>query len=183
MSSDNEIKPMDHEYDGIQECDNPLPMWWLIIFVGTIIFAFFYWFHYTYGGGKNLQQELAQEMSKLPTKVEKVYSEDSLQTEMNKPENMTLGHAVFTAKCAVCHGAEGQGQIGPNLTDKFWLNGRGQRADIIKVISAGVLEKGMPAWGTILSEQELVAVTGFVYSLRDKHPANAKAPEGTEVKE
>ncbi len=183
MSSENEIQPMDHEYDGIQECDNPLPMWWLTIFVGTVIFAFFYWFHFTYGGGQNLQQELTQEISKLPKPTEKVFSEAALQTEMEKPENVTLGHAVFSGKCAVCHGAEGQGLIGPNLTDSFWINGKGHRTDIIKIVSSGVLEKGMPAWSSLLSEPELIAVSGYVYSLRGQHPANGKAAEGIEVKE
>lgn len=183
MSSENENQPLDHEYDGIQECDNPLPMWWLSIFVGTIIFAFFYWFHYTYGGGENLKQELEQEMARLPKTTEKVFAEGALQSQMENPESLALGRSVFAAKCAVCHGAEGQGLIGPNLTDSHWINGHGKRVDLVQVINKGVLEKGMPAWSDMMSEKEVIAVAGFVYSLRTTHPANGKAPEGTEVKE
>ena len=71
MKSDNQSsnngqdKLTDHEYDGIQEYDNKLPIWWLASFIGTVIFAFIYWIHYEFAGGPDLQAELKVEMEEL----------------------------------------------------------------------------------------------------------------------
>lgn len=172
----------DHEYDGIREYDNPLPNWWLMIFFGTIIFSFIYFAHYTFGGGQTQEEELAEDLSRLPKIAEKTFSESDLAGKVDQADVIAQGQAVFASKCGACHGAEGQGLIGPNLTDSFWVHGTGQRKDIAQVISKGVLDKGMPAWDGVLPENELLAVTGYIYSLRGTKPANPKAPEGNEVK-
>jgi cytochrome c oxidase cbb3-type subunit 3 len=67
MSDPNEPNGplMDHDYDGIQEYDNPLPNWWLWGFFGTIIFGFIYLMHYTVGSGPTLQEELQVSMSHI----------------------------------------------------------------------------------------------------------------------
>ncbi|HEY9227936.1 MAG TPA: c-type cytochrome, partial [Gemmatimonadaceae bacterium] len=95
---------------------------------------------------------------------------------------MALGKTVYTTNCAVCHRADGGGNIGPNLTDEYWLHG-GTIADVNKTINQGVLEKGMPNWGKMLSPQQVNAVTVYVASLHDTHPANPKPPQGTKVEE
>ncbi len=182
-NNENEQEPKltDHNYDGIQEYDNPLPNWWVMIFAGTVIFSFIYFIHYTVGGGATQNQELATDLSLLPKSVDKEWNESELMGKIDQPESVKTGMSVFQSKCNACHGLEGQGVIGPNLTDRFWLYGKGLRKDIIQAIAKGVLEKGMPAWAESLSENELLAVTGYVYSLKDSKPDNPKEPQGQEV--
>jgi cytochrome c oxidase cbb3-type subunit 3 len=91
---------------------------------------------------------------------------------------MTDARALFTQRCSPCHGAEGQGLIGPNLTDEYWLHG-GKLMNIHRTVSEGVPAKGMPSWQMQLSPIELRKVVAFVGSeLRDKH-LPGKPPEGT----
>ncbi len=169
-----------HEYDGIREYDNKLPNWWVIIFMGTIAFGFLYFIHYNFGGATTQSQELAYELESLPKALEKIWGEDELKEKTSGPESLKMGQAVFASKCSACHGQEGQGVIGPNLADTYWIHGQGQRKDIFQVVHKGAVDKGMPAWEGLLSEEEEVAVTGFIYNLRTTKPANPKAPQGEE---
>lgn len=178
MSNENSNNKGHHVYDGIIEHDNALPNWWLVTFFGTIIFAFIYYVHYTFGGGETLAQELAVKMQALPKQQAGQYNESDLEKKFAAVNAKQEGKEVFAGKCAACHGNEGQGLIGPNLTDKFWLHGKGARADIMKVVSEGVIEKGMPAWAASLKEEELLKVAGFVYALRE-NPRPGKEPQGT----
>ncbi len=191
MSHDNldeeKIIP-NHEYDGIHELDNPLPGWWLMTFYGTVIFAIFYFAYYSLGSGPTLVQELnqqlaQQEANKPSTPVAAWPDEAKLASVAKDPQQLKAGEAVFTSKCLACHGAKGEGLIGPNLTDNFWIHGKGALPNIAKVIYDGVNEKGMPPWGPILKDDEMYAVTGYVHSLKGTNPPNPKAPQGEEVKE
>lgn len=176
MSSDN------HNYDGIQELDNPLPNWWLITFFGTIIFGFIYSIHYYSESGPTQIQELEAELRELPKTNEKLWSEEELNDPFNSPTAIESGKGIFASKCAACHGNEGQGVIGPNLTDHFWINGKGKRSDILHIVLKGAVTNGMPAWGGVLSDDEAISVSAFVYSIKNTNPANPKAPQGEEVK-
>lgn len=185
MSNDNEVPILEHSHDGIQEYDNPLPAWWLWTFLGTIIFAFLYWIHYEFGGGMTLQQELAQDLKQIESlKASNPGAQDSeedLQKLLGVAAVVTQGKDVFIAKCAACHGMDLQGTIGPNLTDDYWIHGKGKLADIAHVVRAGVLDKGMPAWDTQLKKEEVQAVVVFVASKHGSKPANPKAPQGEKV--
>lgn len=177
----------DHEYDGIQEYDNPLPTWWLWTFFLTIIFAFLYFIHYELGGGPTLKEELAVAMKNLETAAAQhapavTESEDMLADAMKDPKLAEMGAAAFTAKCAACHGPQLGGLIGPNLTDNFWLHGKGTRMDIATVIRKGVPEKGMPPWESMLSKDEVYGLTAYILSKKGSNPANPKAPQGDEIK-
>jgi cytochrome c oxidase cbb3-type subunit 3 len=116
-------------------------------------------------------------MAALPKQQGSSFNESDLEKKFAALGANAEGQAVFAGKCAACHGAEGQGLIGPNLTDKFWIHGKGLRADILKTVSDGVVEKGMPAWAAMLKEEELFAVVGYVYSLR-ANPKAGKEPQG-----
>ncbi|MEK2687612.1 cbb3-type cytochrome c oxidase N-terminal domain-containing protein [Bdellovibrio sp. GT3] len=176
-----------HEYDGIIEHDNNLPTWWLWLFFLTIIFSALYFLHYQFAGGLTLKEELAVNMAELEKqKSESVASapietEESLREAFDKIDT-NMGVAVFTSKCAACHGQELQGLIGPNLTDHFWIHGKGTRMDIVKVIRDGAAEKGMPPWGPVLKRDELYATAKYIMSKLDSKPAGAKPPQGEEVK-
>jgi cytochrome c oxidase cbb3-type subunit 3 len=84
---------------------------------------------------------------------------------------------VYVTNCASCHLAGGEGGIGPNLTDEYWLHG-GDVKDIYSTIKNGVVEKGMIAWGPVLSQEKIRDVTFYIMSIRGTNPANPKAPQG-----
>lgn len=179
-NDDNIIKG--HDYDGIEECDHPLPNWWLFTFLGTIMFAYFYFLQYEAGDGRSIADELKSDLAKVEA-VKKANgpkgdSEEELTKLLASGPALALGKTEFAAKCAACHGAELQGVIGPNLTDDFWIHGKGQLTDIAMVIRKGVLDKGMPSWEGQLKDDEIKAVTVFVASRRGSHPTNPKAPQG-----
>ncbi|MFT5142050.1 MAG: cytochrome c oxidase cbb3-type subunit 3 [Rhodothermales bacterium] len=176
-----------HNYDGIREYDNPMPGWWLWILWATIIWTPLYivGVHYldvipTY------QQDLARGQAEI-LEVRQAFaaanpsfdaSPENLADIVADPDQIAAGAGVFAANCAACHGAAGQGQIGPNLTDAYWIHG-GTNVDFFNVITDGVIEKGMAPWGSILSAEKRAQLVAFVRSLEGTDPSNAKAPQGT----
>lgn len=185
MDEINDKEIQNHEYDGIKEYDNPLPNWWLVTFFGTIIFAFIYFLHYEFSGGQTQEQELKAALAEIE-KMKSAQpvlaaSEADLETMVKDPKVIESGAKIYTNNCAVCHGNELQGMIGPNLVDSYWIHGKGALNDVRVAIQKGVLDKGMPAWETVLSQQDVIAVTAFVISKKGTQPANAKAPQGNLV--
>lgn len=184
-----EAEILDHEYDGIREFDNPLPSWWLLTFYGAIVFSVFYVAYYHFGPGPSLEQELSQDLAQVNALAEKSRaaeappSEEQLHAALLDADTKALGKKIFIEKCAACHGALGEGQIGPNLTDKFWIHGNGELAELLTLVSQGVPDKGMPPWSALLDRAQLIAAAVHVRSLRGTSPPNAKAPQGTEVKQ
>lgn len=177
---------LDHNYDGIQELDYVLPRWWLGIFYLTIVFSAFYVGYYMAGSGMNQSQELAVDLKAIdslrppaPSTGGEGTNQAQLLAAFQDQSKVKQGQLVYTAKCLACHGDKGQGVVGPNLTDDHWLNGKGTLSDVASVVSNGVVEKGMPPWGAILSPDELVNVVAFVHSLHGSNPPQAKAPQGT----
>lgn len=176
-----------HEYDGIIEHNNPMPGWWIWTFMFTVMFAFLYYLHYEVADGPTLKDELAVSM----TEIEKIrnasggssaaFSEADILKVVSDPNLLMQGAAVFVAKCAVCHGDNLQGKIGPNLTDKFWIHGDGKPVTISEVIKTGVPAKGMPPWNGILKSDEIIQVTGYILSKKNSKPSEAKPSEGTEI--
>lgn len=180
MSDKNEAPLTDHDYDGIREYDNPLPMWWLATFFGAIIFGYIYYLHYTSGAGPTLLQEFQSDMAALQ-QAHKNQAGGNLENTAAVGADDSLGRSVFQSKCAVCHGPELQGSIGPNLTDEYWIQGQGGPRDIGRIVRDGVTDKGMPAWGPLLSANELNSVVAFVASAAGTHPPNPKPPQGNKV--
>ncbi len=192
MSNDNkknyDVPIEGHTYDGIQELDNPLPGWWLATLYLTIIFSVGYFAYYNLGSGPTLTQEFeanqkAREIIALSNPSNSSGPSDSeLNAILNDTSKVAAGKEIYTGKCAACHGPQGQGVIGPNLTDKYWIHGS-KISDIYKIIKNGVNEKGMPPWGGMLKQEELITVSAYVKSLKGTNPANPKAPQGNEVNE
>ena len=185
---ENKGSEVHHVYDGIVEENNSMPTWWVWSFIFCIIFAFLYWLHYTVGGGDTLLKEFEIDVAIYEENLAKsqstaqVETEESLEKYMKNEAFIMSGAKAYAEKCAMCHGVELEGKIGPNLTDKFWLHGKGSRLDIIQTVSKGVPAKGMPPWEGMLKPNEIKNVTAFIYAKLGSNPANAKAPEGVEVK-
>lgn len=178
----------DHEYDGIKELDNPLPRWWLMTFYITIVFAVVYFAYYEFLGGPDSDQRLATEMSHIRAEQEK--TAEAAKEEMATKDYVALasnrevldrGKAEFMLKCMACHGDKGQGLIGPNLTDDYWIHGNGSVPAILEVMNDGVPDKGMPPWKGLISPELQEDVAVYVYSIHGSNPPGAKAPQGVEV--
>jgi cytochrome c oxidase cbb3-type subunit 3 len=176
----------DHEYDGIQEYDNPMPRWWLWMFWACFYFAVCYvlYFH-VYMKGPSIAEEYAADMrtyreEMAQREVGTTPTEESLGKLMSNAAVMADAETLFKIRCVQCHAANGQGLIGPNLTDDHWIHGKGALLDIYKVVDEGVLTKGMPAWGKQLSRIEVSKVVAYVGSIRGKN-LPGKPPEGEKV--
>lgn len=166
---------LDHSIDGIEEYDNPLPSWWLYGFYLTIAWAFVYavmypstWF---WQGTQKWSQDgqWTQEM----TVANATYPKPTLESEAAKmpklatdPAVLASGGELFRKNCAVCHGANAEGKIGPCLTDDTWLYG-GDPKDILTTVYDG-RPKGMPTWRKVLGEKRCLEVATYVYSLTHK---------------
>ncbi len=188
MSKENKEKDVIRPYvvDGIQEYDNPMPSWWVAMFYATIIFGVVYLFWVHLLGKSTLETELKRDQDRyaeLRTKRASLQgaAAASFDERAKDPQLIASGKEVFSLNCSPCHGAAGEGVVGPNLADKFWLNGS-TPGDIVNVISKGVPAKGMVAWETILGIDKIEAVAAFVMSLQGTNPPNGKAPEGEEAK-
>lgn len=176
---------LDHNYDGIQELDHPLPKWWLVTFYLTMIFSAIYVGYYHMGSGLLQEQELEADLAAIKSRAPAPTSSDDLAAKAfamkDDPAALEAGKVSFIAKCAACHGNLGEGGIGPNLTDKFWIHGTGDAAGVIKIIVDGVPEKGMPTWGPIIPPEETAQLTAFIATLSGTNPPKAKGPEGQEI--
>ena len=181
----NEDAKTGHVYDGIEEYDHPLPMWWLYLFILTLVFSLGYLVLYpglgNYKGllGWTQEKQWQDENEKLDAKfnvqLEK-YATIPVEELAKDKKARRSGQRIFSAHCATCHGADAGGNTGfPNLRDKDWLWG-GTPDLIVETITKG--RKGnMPAWKNILSEQQLNDVATW---LSTTEPANKK-PAGAQV--
>ena len=172
----------EHEYDGITELNNPAPFWWQISFYLSILFALVYYAYYELGTAPSSDQLLAESMAKvrLLQNASKPTGPDVKQLLVlsKDPDALSAGKSVFVSKCAACHVADGGGLVGPNLSDTSWIHGKGKLSDIYGVVRDGVPDKGMPAWGALLTDPELNQVVAYVKKFQGTQPANAKAAQG-----
>jgi cytochrome c oxidase cbb3-type subunit 3 len=173
---------LDHEYDGIREYDNPMPGWWVAAFWASFFFALGYVFHYHLSpNGVSVAQAYEQDMAEArAAEAKRSLGESVTEAGLEKlaldPALMKDAQAIFALRCTPCHGEHGQGVIGPNLTDAYWLHGSGLM-DIHRTVSEGVPAKGMPPWKMQLSAIQTRELAAFVGSL-GAHPVAGKAPEG-----
>lgn len=162
---------LDHKYDGIQEYDNPTPGWWHALFIGSVFFSIVYivfWHFSPLASTPYTRLEVAQTRAN-----ERLFG--ALGDLENDPETIAMllgdekwvgvGAAIYTKNCAQCHGSDGGGINGPNLTDDAYLHVGGV-GDLFSVITDGVVSKGMPAWNNRLSDNQRVVVSAYVAHLR-----------------
>ena len=147
-ASDKEIQESEsHVWDeNIRELNNPLPMWWLWLFVGTIIWSAGYliWFpglgNFDGVGGWSQEKQYADEVSAAEAQYGPMFAEfgsTAVETLVNNEDAMGIGFSLYQNYCSQCHGSTAQGARGfPNLTDDVWLYG-GTPAQIEQSIVAG----------------------------------------------
>ncbi|WP_185231790.1 cytochrome-c oxidase, cbb3-type subunit III [Teredinibacter franksiae] len=184
-----ENKTTGHIYDGIEEYDNPLPRWWFLMFVGTLVYGAIYLAFYPgLGSYKGIKEwtsrgELKMDQDKAQADLAKsfgVYAQMPIEELIHDGRAMKMGVRLFSNNCAVCHGADGGGNFGfPNLTDNDWLYG-GKPEDIMHSIKEG--RKGeMPAWGPIIGEPNVVSVAEYVLKVSGQEHDSALAVTGQVV--
>ncbi len=173
-----------HDYDGIRELDNSLPPWWLYLFYGTIVWAALYIYnsHMKDGSISQLQEyEIAMaeaEEAKFLYLSRQVNNVNETNVEVVTDANLLSdAKSIFESNCATCHGLAGQGGVGPNLTDDYWVHGGGIK-NVFKTIKYGVPEKGMIAWSSQLSPTSMQNISSYILTLRGTNPPDAKKPEG-----
>lgn len=175
---------LDHNYDGIRELDNALPPWWVWGFYLTIIFSVVYLLHFhVMKTGPSQEQEYKNELAIAEQQQKERASKNAgmITAEtaqlLNTPEALGEGKELFTKNCVACHGPEGGGTVGPNLTDEFWLHGGGIK-NVFKTVTEGVPAKGMISWKAQLSPKQIQSVSSYVLSLQGTKPAGGKEPQG-----
>ena len=183
LDQEDEIM-FDHEYDGIRELDNSLPPWWVGMFYATILFAVVYLgYYHVLGYGMSSAEEYTYEMERAEEAVKLALAgQANLVDETNvvvltDEVELGLGQAIYELNCSVCHGKAGEGLVGPNFTDEYWLHG-GSIQDLFKVIKYGVPEKGMISWKSQLKPAEMQRVASYILTFQGTDPPNQKAAEG-----
>ena len=179
---------LDHDYDGIKELDNALPPWWKYGFYITIVVAVFYILKFeVWHTGMNPTQEYAEEMSAAKIQTDAYLASAKENVDENSVVQLdaagaAAGKEIFTKTCVACHLAEGQGSVGPNLTDEYWIHGGGVK-DIFKTIKYGYPDKGMQSWQTTYSPVQMQQLATYIRTLKGTNPPNPKAPQGDLYKE
>jgi len=171
-----------HDYDGIQELDNPPPPWLMILFYITIaISAFYAGYYHWFGQGALQAEEYAIEMEQAAEKYKKAETVDLDNLELSTDAVVLADAAkLYGTSCAVCHGAAGEGNaIGPNLTDDYWITGNTPKA-IYQTIKNGT-PNGMTSFASLSDEQVLGLSSYILNKLKGSNPANPKDPQGEKM--
>lgn len=186
--SDTTEQTTGHAWDGITEYDNPLPRWWFMLYIGTVIFSIGYLILYPgmgnwkgilpgYDGGWTSAKQYDREMERADEKYGPIFAKFQqmpIETVAKDPAALEIGSRLFANHCAICHGSDAKGSPGfPNLVDKDWRWG-GDTATIMNSIMHGRTGV-MPAWGAIIGEDGVKNVSAYVR----QEIAGLKNPEGT----
>lgn len=181
---EEEERLIPHTYDGIQELDNPTPAWFNALFYSSIAFAIGYLlFYHVFSLGMTQDQEYLAEMEIAEKQRMEFLASSGTNIDENSvildvsPGMVAAGQEIFLKSCGVCHGNEGEGMIGPNLTDEYWLHG-GDIKDIFRVVKYGVPDKGMVPWEASLTPIQIAQVSNFIVTLGGTNPPNQKEAQG-----
>ncbi|MDM0117703.1 cytochrome-c oxidase, cbb3-type subunit III [Variovorax sp. J22R133] len=168
-------KTTGHVWDeDLREANNPLPMWWVGLFVITIIFGFAYLAFFPGLGSFNgklgwsaqgqYQSEVAQADKDLAP-IYAAYTSMPVEGIAADPKAMAIGERIFMNNCAQCHGSDARGSKGfPNLTDTDWLHG-GTPDKIVETINKGRTGVMPPMGAAIGTADEVRNLAQYVLSL------------------
>ncbi len=166
---------MGHSFDGIEEYDNPLPRWWFMLFLGTLIFAAGYLALYPglgnfkgllpgYEDGWTQVAQWEREVAKADAQYGPIFAKYSampLEQVAQDEQALKMGGRLFATYCSICHGSDAKGAVGfPNLTDENWR--WGGDAETIKTTILNGRIGVMPAWGQVLGDDGVRNVAGYV---------------------
>ncbi len=180
---------LDHEYDGIRELDNHMPVWWIWLFYVTIAWGVGYMVYYYMLGGPTQEELYEQEMAAAAEKYNLNTGGDSdAQGEsdftwayLDDEARIAEGKEIFMSNanlCYTCHGAEGEGLVGPNLTDELWIHGCSAEEMATSIIE-GFPDKGMIAYGSgaRIPNEKVQSLISYIASIQGTNPAGAKAAD------
>jgi cytochrome c oxidase cbb3-type subunit III len=180
-----------HVWDeDLRELNNPLPLWWMGLFVITIIFSIVYLIVFPGLGsftgllGWSQENEHAQDVKALAAQQAPLYAKYSTQTveQLSKdPQALKLGERLFTNNCALCHGSEGRGSKAyPNLTNanSAWLGPR-DSDHIVKTITEGRIGVMPPMAAAVGDDEKVSDLAHYVLSLSGSPHDLNKAAKGS----
>jgi cytochrome c oxidase cbb3-type subunit 3 len=177
---------LDHDYDGIHELDNHLPPWWKWLFYFTIVWGVVYLLVYhVFNVFPLMEQEydIAMEEARIAREAMIATSGNMIDENTvefsDAAEVLASGKVIYDRECVACHAPEGQGLIGPNFTDNYWIHG-GNIKDVFNTIKYGVPSKGMISWQTKLSPTEMRDVASYILTFVGTTPKNPPAPKAAE---
>jgi cytochrome c oxidase cbb3-type subunit 3 len=179
-----------HVWDGdLAEMNNPLPRWWVYLFIITVVFALAYGALYPMFGkfqgalGWSSQGQHTAEVAKVEAAIAPIYAKFSGMTPeqiAGDSEAMAIGERLFMNYCAQCHGSDARGAKGfPNLTDNDWLGG-GDHASIKMTITQGRVGVMPPMAAAVGSAEDVRNVANYVLSLSASPHDSVRATQGKE---
>lgn len=192
MEGKDRLLESHQDNDGIREYDNPLPNWFVHMFLGTIVFACLYMAYYhghalavsqAVGVGQNLGTSGAAYLAAVRLAGDGAGAQaaepqgEALVAVLKSPASIAKGEGIFKTHCAACHGDQGQGVVGPNLADLYWIHG-GNPDAIVASIAQGYPDKGMPAWKPTLGGEKVRLAAAYVLSLKGRGVPDPKPPQG-----
>ena len=179
-----------HVWDeNLTEMNNPLPRWWMWLFVITIVFALLYLAAYPglgrYPGRLNWTStgQHAAEMAKAEKELAPLYAQftaKKIEDVAGDANAMAIGERLFMNNCAQCHGSDARGGKGfPNLTDKDWLHG-GTPDNIVESITKGRIGQMPVMAGAVGTPDDVKNVANYVLSLSNSPHDSVRAQLGKE---
>lgn len=186
MSQSAEPMLLDHNYDGIQEYDNPTPGWWWMLFHGTVVFSIVYYLFFQFSPDAWTLKDaysasVVTDLRKQFAEIGELKPDEATILKFSKDKKwLEVGRNTFTTNCVSCHGRDGEGVVGPNMTDDSYKNVK-TITDIAAVISNGAANGAMPAWKNRLHPNEVVLTASYIASLRGKNLPSARPAEGNVI--
>ncbi|MDD8018941.1 MAG: cbb3-type cytochrome c oxidase N-terminal domain-containing protein [Bacteroidota bacterium] len=174
---------MGHDFDGIHELDNRIPPWFNYLFGITVLFAVVYLLDYhVFSLSKLSADEYVAEMAAADVQKKILLAsggtiDENTLVALKDEISLNAGKDIFSKYCVSCHGPQGGGIVGPNLTDQYWINGGGIK-NVYRTIKKGVPAKGMITWELVFSQKQIQQIASYVLSLQGSNPPGGKSPQG-----
>ncbi len=185
---------IDHGFDGIMELDNQLPKWWLGLFWFGVAYCIVYMLSYWLTDFANPIKEYETEHKEQIASIEewmKNTPPPTIENAVYSADNIAAGEEVFKTNCVSCHSDKGQGGIGPNLTDNYWINMPEKTLfkNIFHMVDNGSTNNPtMQAFGKngVLTGFDIQNVAAYIYHINQEQAPitqaqGGAAPQGTEA--